>query len=133
MKRILSTELSTMMAVALLFGFATLGLARAQDDEVPTSRLRLVVLRDSDGKPVRNAEVFLQQGCGSRRRIFADLTFPIGEFIKQSLKSLFDDILIHVEGFVLRKRDGLVSRGQPFVLLHDAILVQMRQPIKNWP
>ena len=59
MKRILSTELSTMMAVALLFGFATLGLARAQDDEGPTSSLRFVVLRDSDGKPVRNAEVVL--------------------------------------------------------------------------
>ena len=48
-----------MMAVALLFGFATLGLARAQDDEGPTSSLRFVVLRDSDGKPVRNAEVVL--------------------------------------------------------------------------
>src|ERR1035441_9324393 len=59
MKRILSTELSTMMAVAFLFGFATLGLARAQDDEGPTSSLRFVVLRDSDGKPVRNAEVVL--------------------------------------------------------------------------
>jgi Carboxypeptidase regulatory-like domain len=59
MKRILSTDLPTMLAVALLLGFATLGLVQAQDDEGPTSSLRFVVVRDSDGKPVRNAEVVL--------------------------------------------------------------------------
>ncbi len=42
--------------VVLLF---MAGLAWAQDDEGPTSSLRFVVVRDSDGKPVRNAEVVL--------------------------------------------------------------------------
>ena len=35
------------------------GLAWTQEDEGPTSRLRFVVVRDSDGKPVRDAAVVL--------------------------------------------------------------------------
>jgi hypothetical protein len=52
-------NLSVVMAVAIMLGFGIVGLARAQDDEGPTSSLRFVVVRDSDGKPVRNAEVVL--------------------------------------------------------------------------
>ena len=47
------------MAVAMVFGLGIVVLATAQDDEGPTSSLRFVVVRDSDGKPVRNAEVVL--------------------------------------------------------------------------
>ncbi len=47
---------SLVMMIAIVLG---LGTARAQDDEGPTSSLRFVVVRDSDGKPVRNAEVVL--------------------------------------------------------------------------
>jgi hypothetical protein len=50
-------NLSMVMAVVLGFGMITL--AWAQDDEGRTSNLRFVVVRDSDGKPVRNAEVVL--------------------------------------------------------------------------
>lgn len=46
------------MAMVIVLG-SGLGLARAQNDEGPTSSLRFVVVRDSDGKPVRNAEVVL--------------------------------------------------------------------------
>lgn len=35
------------------------GVAMAQDDDGPTSSLKFVVVRDSDGKPVRNAEIVL--------------------------------------------------------------------------
>ena len=52
-------NVSMVMAVAIVLGFGVVGLARAQDDEGPTSALRVVVVRDSDGKPVRNAEVVL--------------------------------------------------------------------------
>jgi Carboxypeptidase regulatory-like domain len=45
--------------VAIALALSIVGLARAQDDEGPTSNLRFVVVRDSDGKPVRNAEVVL--------------------------------------------------------------------------
>ena len=45
----------TMMAVLVIAGT---GFARAQD-EGPTSNLRFVVVRDTDGKPVRNAQVVL--------------------------------------------------------------------------
>jgi hypothetical protein len=45
--------------LAIMLGFCIVGLAQAQDDEGPTSSLRFVVVRDSDGKPVRNAEVVL--------------------------------------------------------------------------
>ena len=55
MKRIYSMGL----AVMIVLGFGMIGLVRAQDDEGPTSSLRFVVVRDSDGKPVRNAEVVL--------------------------------------------------------------------------
>jgi Carboxypeptidase regulatory-like domain len=50
---------SMVMAVAIVFGFGMITLAWAQDDERPVSALRFVVVRDSDGKPVRNAEVVL--------------------------------------------------------------------------
>jgi hypothetical protein len=46
------------MAMAIVLG-SGMGLARAQTDQGPTSSLRFVVVRDSDGKPVRNAEVVL--------------------------------------------------------------------------
>jgi hypothetical protein len=46
-------------ALVIVLGVGMIGLARAQDDEGPMSALRFVVVRDSDGKPVRNAEVVL--------------------------------------------------------------------------
>jgi hypothetical protein len=49
----------SVVMMAILLGFGIVGLGRAQDDEGPTSSLRFVVVRDSDGKPVRNAEVVL--------------------------------------------------------------------------
>jgi hypothetical protein len=50
---------SIVMALVIVFGFGTAVLAAAQDDEGPTSALRFVVVRDSDGKPVRSAQVVL--------------------------------------------------------------------------
>jgi len=47
------------MAIAVVVVLFTAALAWAQDDEGPTSSLRFVVVRDTDGKPVRNAEVVL--------------------------------------------------------------------------
>jgi len=52
-------KFSRVMAAAIALGFGMVGLAWAQDVEGPTSSLRFVVVRDSDGKPVRNAEVVL--------------------------------------------------------------------------
>jgi hypothetical protein len=47
------------LAVVVVWSFCLGGLARAQDDDGPMSNLRFVVVRDSDGKPVRNAEIVL--------------------------------------------------------------------------
>ena len=50
------------MMVAIGLGFGMAGWARAEnknDDEGPASSVRFVVVRDSDGKPVRNAAVVL--------------------------------------------------------------------------
>ena len=52
-------NVSMLMAVMIVLGLGMIGLAQAQDDEGPMSALRFVVVRDSDGKPVRNAEVVL--------------------------------------------------------------------------
>jgi hypothetical protein len=52
-------NVSMVMAVMVVLGVGLIGSARAQDDEGPTSSLRFVVVRDSDGKLVRNAEVVL--------------------------------------------------------------------------
>jgi len=49
----------TVMALVIVLGLGVVGMAWAQDDEGPMSNLRFVVVRDSDGKPVRNAEVVL--------------------------------------------------------------------------
>jgi len=49
----------SMLAVAVMvIGFVT-DLALAQDTDGPMASLRFVVVRNSDGKPVRNAEVVL--------------------------------------------------------------------------
>jgi Carboxypeptidase regulatory-like domain len=50
---------SMMVAATILLGIGMVGPARAQDDDGPMSNLRFVVVRDTDGKPVRNAEVVL--------------------------------------------------------------------------
>lgn len=47
------------IAMAIGLGLTLIGLTWAQDDEGPTASLRFVVVRDTDGKPVRNAEVVL--------------------------------------------------------------------------
>jgi Carboxypeptidase regulatory-like domain len=52
-------NVSIASAVMLVLALCMIGSARAQDDEGPMSALRFVVVRDSDGKPVRNAEVVL--------------------------------------------------------------------------
>jgi len=46
-------------AVVIVLGVGMIGLAGAQDDEGPMSELRFVVVRDYNGKPVRNAAVVL--------------------------------------------------------------------------
>ncbi|HMD15737.1 MAG TPA: carboxypeptidase-like regulatory domain-containing protein [Terriglobales bacterium] len=48
-----------LVALVIVLGLGVIGMASAQDDEGPMSNLRFVVVRDSDGKPVRNAEVVL--------------------------------------------------------------------------
>jgi hypothetical protein len=51
---------STVGAVALLLGFFLVGFSPAQDDdEGPMSNLSFVVVKDYNGKPVRNAAVVL--------------------------------------------------------------------------
>jgi Carboxypeptidase regulatory-like domain len=46
-------------AVVIVLGVGMTGLAAAQDDDGPMSDLRFVVVRDYNGKPVRNAAVVL--------------------------------------------------------------------------
>jgi hypothetical protein len=52
-------NVSMVMAAMIVLASGMIGSARAQDDDGPMSTLRFVVVRDSDGKPVRNAEVVL--------------------------------------------------------------------------
>jgi hypothetical protein len=47
---------SMLLAIAAMLA---IGIAWAQDDNGPMSNVRFVVVRDTDGKPVRNAEVVL--------------------------------------------------------------------------
>lgn len=47
------------IAVVMVLGVGMIGLARAQNDDGPMSDLRFVVVRDYNGKPVRNAAVVL--------------------------------------------------------------------------
>jgi hypothetical protein len=55
MKRNVSIVMAGVVAAVIMLGLAV---ARAQD-EGPMSSVRFVVVRDTDGKPVRNAEVVL--------------------------------------------------------------------------
>ncbi len=49
------------LALAIILGLCMLRLARAQDDDYdgPMSQLRFLVLKDYNGKPIRNAAVVL--------------------------------------------------------------------------
>jgi hypothetical protein len=47
------------VSVVVVLGVGMIGLAGAQDDDGPMSDLRFVVVRDYNGKPVRNAAVVL--------------------------------------------------------------------------
>jgi carboxypeptidase family protein len=51
--------LSIVTAVLIVLGVGMIGLAVAQNDDGPMSDLRFVVVRDYNGKPVRNAAVVL--------------------------------------------------------------------------
>jgi hypothetical protein len=55
----MKSKVSMVTMVVILLALCMIGSARAQDDEGPMSALRFVVVRDSDGKPVRNAQVVL--------------------------------------------------------------------------
>ena len=59
MRREKVKKLSVATTVLMAFGLVTTGLVCAQDDAGPLSSLRFVVVRDTDGKPVRNAEIVL--------------------------------------------------------------------------
>jgi Carboxypeptidase regulatory-like domain len=52
-------SVSILIAGGIAFGLGLVGLATAQQDEGPMSDLRFVVVRDYNGKPVRNAAVVL--------------------------------------------------------------------------
>jgi Carboxypeptidase regulatory-like domain len=55
----LNMKRTCLVLIAIALGLAIVGSVCAQDESGPTSTLRFVVLRDSDGKPVRNAEIVL--------------------------------------------------------------------------
>src|SRR5271155_2469590 len=55
----MKSNLLVTLAMTILVGFSVTGSAPAQGDGGPTAKLRFVVVRDTDGKPVRNAEVVL--------------------------------------------------------------------------
>jgi len=58
MKRKLAAAMgAALVAVLLVLGASAF--ARAQDDEGPTSSVRVVVVRDTDGKPIKYARVVL--------------------------------------------------------------------------
>jgi hypothetical protein len=57
MRRNIFVAMVAVLALGCWFGLV--GLAAAQDNGGPTSSLQFVVVRDSDGKPVRNAQVVL--------------------------------------------------------------------------
>src|SRR6266481_9350448 len=52
-------SVSIVGAVMIVLAVGMIGMALAQDDDVPMSDLRFVVVRDYNGKPVRNAAVVL--------------------------------------------------------------------------
>lgn len=47
------------VAIALGMGLSLIGSARAQDDDGPSANMHFVVVRDYNGKPVKNAAVVL--------------------------------------------------------------------------
>jgi len=52
-------RMNVSIALTLVLACGLARFVRAQEDKGPVSSLRFVVLRDSDGKPVKNAQVVL--------------------------------------------------------------------------
>jgi hypothetical protein len=63
-------NLLIVIMVAIVLG---IGLAWAQGDGGSTSSLRFVVVRDSDGKPVRNAEIVLHPVKGKGKQAAGEM------------------------------------------------------------
>lgn len=59
MRAIMKRKLSRMMLAAFVISFGAVLFAGAQDDEGPTSSVKVVVVRDTDGKPIKYAHVVL--------------------------------------------------------------------------
>lgn len=55
----MNTKTSMRVAGMIMVVCGAIGLAAAQEDGGPMSALKFIVVRDSDGKPVRNAEIVL--------------------------------------------------------------------------
>jgi Carboxypeptidase regulatory-like domain len=74
-------------AVCVLLVFGAIVLAGAQDDG-PTSSLRFVVVRDSDGKPVRNAQVVLHPVKGKGKQASGEIELKTDVDGKTSVDSI---------------------------------------------
>jgi hypothetical protein len=62
---------SMMLALTMMPGLGVIGFA--QNSEGSTSSLRFVVVRDTDGKPVRNAEVVLHPVKGKGKQATGEM------------------------------------------------------------
>jgi hypothetical protein len=63
--------LSTLMMMLVMFGVSPS--VCAQDDSGPLSSLKFLVVRDSDGKPVRNAEIVLHPTKGKGKQASGEM------------------------------------------------------------
>jgi hypothetical protein len=71
MKSRMAATIAAWIFVVSCCGFG--GTAAAQNDSGPTSSLRFVVVRDSDGKPVRNAEIVLHPVKGKGKQASGEM------------------------------------------------------------
>src|SRR4029077_5374508 len=77
---------SMMLTLAMMPGLGVIGFA--QNSEGSTSSLRFVVVRDTDGKPVRNAEVVLHPVKGKGKQATGEMELKTGPEGKASVDGI---------------------------------------------
>jgi hypothetical protein len=72
----------------VVFALVSTSLICAQDDSGPLSSLKFLVVRDTDGKPVRNAEIVLHPTKGKGKQASGEMELKTDAEVKTSVDGI---------------------------------------------
>ena len=114
-------RMNVSIALTLVLACGLARFVRAQEDEGPVSSLRFVVLRDSDGKPVKNAQVVLHPVNRKGKATKGELDLKTDENGRASLDGIpYGSIEVQVLA------PGLQTFGQDYEVKQPEVEITVR-------